>query len=634
MFMKPLFYTIRIGSFICLCLLTVVHAGATIDATLQMQLGNPSGAIADTNNHSHYLIQRAIEAMDYNDTLGQPNWASWDLTAGDANGAVDRQDSFAVDTNLPTGFHPVGINDYSHSGYDRGHLCPSADRTDSTNDNDMTFLMSNMMPQTPDNNRNTWGNFEDYCRSLVQSTNNYELLIICGPSGFTGAKINTNGYVSIPQYTWKIAVVVPPGTNSATNRITATNRVIAIKIPNTNGVSSVWQNFITSANQIQVDTGLTFFTALPPAVAAALRSKVDGQTNPAPIIFAFSPTNGAAGTTVTITGTNLAFASEVTFNGASATTTLDSSNQIVVVVPTNGSSGLLSVTTSSGTAISTNTFTVNNSTGGTVYSGVLAGWDVSTLSNYGPSPFAATTNAPNLSVVGLTRGSGVKTSGSGAAGGWGGTSFTNSTAAGAVSSNQFVTFGIAANSGYQVSFTTFSRFDYYRSPSGAANALLQFQVGSGAFTDITNLSYPVTSAGSTNSPIDLSGFAALQNVGANTNVTFRIVNYGGTSSAGTWYVFNTAGSTAPDLAVVGTVIQIVVTNPPATAPAFSQVTLTNNQFRFTITGTAGSNYIVQAATDLAAPIWISLRTNTAPFVFIETNASLFTSRFYRALVAP
>src|SRR5258706_4433540 len=144
--------------------LSAVLASATIDSSLQMQLGNPSNATADANNHTHYLIQHTIEALDYNDTLGEANWASWDLTAGDANSAVARQDSFAADTNLPSGFHLVGANDYAHSGYDRGHLCPSADRTDSTKDKDMTFLMSNMMPQTSDNNSGVWGNFEGYCR--------------------------------------------------------------------------------------------------------------------------------------------------------------------------------------------------------------------------------------------------------------------------------------------------------------------------------------------------------------------------------------------------------------------------------------------------------------------------------------
>ncbi len=153
--------------------------------------------------------------------------------------------------------------------------------------------------------------------------------------------------MAIPSYTWKIVVVVPPGDGLATNRITATNRVIAIKVPNTNGVSSVWQNFVTSANQIELDTGLTFFTALPTDVAAALRAKVDG-----------------------------------------------------------------------------------------VYSGTLAAWDVSGLpggvDNYGPSPFTATTNAANLSVVGLTRGFGVSTSDTAAAHAWGGMDFEGSTVDAAV----------------------------------------------------------------------------------------------------------------------------------------------------------------------------------------------------------
>ena len=48
----------------------------------------------------------------------------------------------------------------------------------------------------------------------------------------------------------------------------------------------------------------------------------------------------------------------------------------------------------------------------------------------------------------------------------------------------------------------------------------------------------------------------------------------------------------------------------------------------------GTNYIVQAASNLTAPDWISLRTNSAPFAFIETNATVFSQRYYRARLAP
>ena len=742
----------------------VLRAEAIIDVALQMQLGNPSNATADTNNHDHYLIQRSIEALDYNDNRGQANWASWDLTSADANNAVVRQDTFAADTNLPAGFYQVAANEYSGSGYDRGHLCPSADRTDSTNHNDLTFLMSNMMPQAPDNNRIVWATFENDCRTLADAGN--EVLIICGPSGFGTNHLSSTTHVLIASNTWKIAVVVPLGGGTALSRITTTtNRVIAIRIPNTNGVSSAWTNYITSARQIELETGLNFFTALPGTIASAFRAKLDNLVNPpAPAIVSFTPANGLPNSSVVITGTNFNGTSIVSFNGVNTTFTVDANTQITAIVPTNANSGLIAVTTPGGTAASSSSFTVGGaaavdlavksthggnftqggsgyvytlsvsnvgtlSSSGTVtvvntlpaglsattisgtgwsvdlptltsarsdalapgagyppltitvsvatnapalvtnsvvvsggndpsngtaidptvinpaggiggYTGILAGWDTSTLpggsGNYGPSPLASGTNAPNLTILGLTRSAGVSTNGSGAARGWGGSGFTNVSVATAVASNQFVTFGATANAGYAVSFAAISRFDYRRSGTGPANGVLQFQVGTGAFSDITNLSYTSTlSAGASIGAIDLSGFAALQNVGAGTNVTFRIVNYGGSSSAGTWYVFDTASSTAPDLAIQGTVTPLVIaTNPPALPPVFTLPTLTNNQFRFTVTGTTGSNYVLQAATNLNAPLWISLSTNAAPFVFVESNAALFSQRFYRALVKP
>jgi DNA/RNA endonuclease G (NUC1) len=164
--------------------LAVLPANATIDASLQMQLGNPSGAIVDTNNHDHYLIQRTVEAIDFSDNLGEPNWASWDLTAGDI-GSSGRSPNFFTDTNLPSNFYQVTPTDYNGVGnisFDRGHMCPSEDRTDNVTDNDMVFFMSNIIPQAANNNEGVWANFENFCRSLANSGN--ELLIICGPSGF------------------------------------------------------------------------------------------------------------------------------------------------------------------------------------------------------------------------------------------------------------------------------------------------------------------------------------------------------------------------------------------------------------------------------------------------------------------
>ena len=117
-------------------------------------------------------------------------------------------------------------------------------------------------------------------------------------------------------------------------------------------------------------------------------------------------------------------------------------------------------------------------------------------------------------------------------------------------------------------------------------------------------------------------------MGANTNVTFRIVNYIG-GSGGTWYIYDTAGSTAPDLVVQGSITQVLATNPPAAVPMISQSVYVNNQFQLSVTGTSGSNYVVQAATNLTSPTWIPTWTNGAPFVFIYSNMMFFGLRFSR-----
>jgi DNA/RNA endonuclease G (NUC1) len=279
----------------------ILQAHAFIDVSLQMQLGNPSGAIADTNNHAHYLIQRTVEALDFSDDLGEPVWASWDLTAGDVGGS-GRSTTYVTDTNLPSNFYRVTTTDYNGVGnidFNRGHLCPSADRTDTTNDNKLVFFMSNIMPQSGPNNQGVWGNFEDYCRTLL-STN--ELLITCGPGGF-GTRTIPSGKADIGSNVWKVVVCVPLGAGTAASRITTATRVIAISIPNvTNGLSSAWQTYLTSPQQIEQDTGFTFFTALNPNLASVLRAKVDGialPANPPPTFQSINFANGQISLVVT-----------------------------------------------------------------------------------------------------------------------------------------------------------------------------------------------------------------------------------------------------------------------------------------------------------------------------------------------
>lgn len=249
---------------------------------VHLLLGNPSNATTDVNNPTNYLLVKSQWVASYHRDRGIPNWVAWHLDTSWL-GSANRQDDFRPDTSLPQGWYQVVPSDYSGSGFDRGHYCPSGDRTKTVADNSATFLMTNMMPQAPANNQGPWAQLEDYCRTLANQGN--ELYIIAGTHGIGGTGTNggvtntiANGKVTVPNRTWKIIVVLPNG-NDDLNRITKTTRVIAVNMPNSQsiGLSTPWRNFRTTVRQIEAMTGHNFFTNVRPNIRHVLKTKLDNQ---------------------------------------------------------------------------------------------------------------------------------------------------------------------------------------------------------------------------------------------------------------------------------------------------------------------------------------------------------------------
>jgi hypothetical protein len=246
---------------------------------------------------------------------------------------------------------------------------------------------------------------------------------------------------------------------------------------------------------------------------------------------------------------------------------------------------------------------------------VIAGWDVNGLpggnNNFGPSPLTASTAAANVTVGGLTRGSGVATSGTGAARGWGGTDWVASSAAAAVTAQDYVTFTVQPSAGFALSLSSFNPFEYRRSGTGPDNGELQYSIG-GSFVDIAPLSYSNTaSTGAAIAAINLSGISALQNISSTAPVTFRIANYratAGGSSAGTWYIFDVGtDSGVNDFALNGSVAAVASSgnNSVITAPAsatFDRVMLhqtPTTNFNLTKTGSDATTYTATPSAGIA-----------------------------------
>ncbi len=237
-------------------------------------MGNPSYAVTLTSSPTNYKMEKPQYVLSYHRDKGTANWVAWHLNASWI-GSTARQDDFRADATLPAGWYQVGSTSYSGSGYDRGHMCPSADRTKNVADNSATFLMTNMVPQAPNNNQGPWASMENYLRTLV--TAGKELYIYSGGYGSQGT-INS-GHVNVPTRTWKIVVVLDEGTNDL-GRVTTTTRVITVDMPNSDALISRtadWKTFRVSVDAIEAATGYDFLGKVSPAIQTTIESVVDNQ---------------------------------------------------------------------------------------------------------------------------------------------------------------------------------------------------------------------------------------------------------------------------------------------------------------------------------------------------------------------
>jgi endonuclease G len=250
--------------------------------------GNPSNAQTNATYTTNYLRDYVYYKISYNSAMGTPNWVAWHLQSDDM-GSTPRQDDFRADNLLPTAWYKVSSTSYSGSGFDRGHNCPSADRTSSVAANSSTFYMTNMIPQAPTLNQGPWEGLEDFVRNtLVGSAN--EAWIFMGNYGNAGGYGSNgeftfidNGRVRVPAKVWKVVLVLPKG-NGDLNRMTSTATVLCVSMPNDNRLyttsnKSAWRNYLMSVSALEIEsnangTPLNLFSSINATDRAALKAKI------------------------------------------------------------------------------------------------------------------------------------------------------------------------------------------------------------------------------------------------------------------------------------------------------------------------------------------------------------------------
>ena len=207
---------------------------------------------------SSALVVHKAYTLEYSEKHEQALWVAYLLTRDYVKGQEPRTNDFRPDESVRT--QSAQLEDYRHSGYSRGHLCPAGDMKWDREAMSETFFLSNMSPQIANFNDGIWQKMEGKARHFA---NVYDsIYIITGP--VLTELIDTIGEncVSVPAYYYKI--IYNP----------ANNQSIAFLVPHKASNESI-KRYLTTIDEIEKMTGLDFFPQLPDDIEERMESRYD-----------------------------------------------------------------------------------------------------------------------------------------------------------------------------------------------------------------------------------------------------------------------------------------------------------------------------------------------------------------------
>lgn len=175
---------------------------------------------------------------------------------------ISRDDEFHEETRIPVKVRSL-LSDFRGSGYDRGHLSPSASRPTKL-DQYQSFSLSNIIPQAQKNNQNQWRNAEEAVRTLITKRRE-SAYVITGPL-FLGPKVPKLGSgVLVPSHVYKV-VFFP------------SSKVMSAYVSVNDDIATT---DVVSVAQLQQVSGLVFFPSLNGSPVVARRYALPLSANAA-----------------------------------------------------------------------------------------------------------------------------------------------------------------------------------------------------------------------------------------------------------------------------------------------------------------------------------------------------------------
>lgn len=172
-------------------------------------------------------------------------------------------DQYPRDNNIPAAFQ-FASDPYWRTGYDHGHICPSADRLGSTEANRQTFFLSNMQPQVNGFNAKVWANMEAQLRTWNRDSFRDTLYVCKG------------GTIDNPSHILKTigkGLIVPKYFYMA---ILCKNqsgyKALGFWIEHKASADKELGKYVVSIKELEAKTGIDFFCNLPDDIERTVES--------------------------------------------------------------------------------------------------------------------------------------------------------------------------------------------------------------------------------------------------------------------------------------------------------------------------------------------------------------------------
>lgn len=209
-------------------------------------------------------------------------WTCYQLHQGNTMSATGRHDDFKSDPEVAVSSMPA---DYKSSGFSRGHLCPSADRLCSVEQNKQTFFLTNMQPQYQNHNGGLWGRLEELVRDYATNDNktnsHCDTLYIVKAATITD-KVNIGGQQVAGIYAEKCndRLIIPKYFYMALlhyNKATDTYHALGFWTEHKDENQQVknLSLYAISIDELEQRTGIDFFCNLPDAIENDVEAELD-----------------------------------------------------------------------------------------------------------------------------------------------------------------------------------------------------------------------------------------------------------------------------------------------------------------------------------------------------------------------